>query len=563
MDVSAKDQIKERLPIAEVVGSYVKLERAGRNLRARCPFHKERTPSFNVSPERGSYYCFGCGEKGDIFSFVEKMEGVDFRGALRILAEKAGVELTPYRGETGPSKDEKERLYDLHEAAVGFFEAALGKREDVQKYLLGRGLTADTIAKWRLGYAPADWRLLTEDLRLKGFTDSEMVTSGLSIKPEKEGSGLYDRFRGRIMFPIFDVGGRAIAFSGRFFERMEGSKEEEPAKYVNSPETPLFRKSHVLYGLDKARSSMRRSDAAILVEGQMDLLMMHQVGYSNTIAASGTALTEDHLRSIAHSTKRLVLALDADTAGVRSALRSAQMAFHQGFELRVASFPEGKDPADVGKEDPEQLKEAVRKAQSAVEFFLGYVRAHTKDERGFRRAVQDEVLPLVAAMGSRMDQAHFLQVIARSIGLPEEDIRADMAKVKVQTPTGAAEAGAVPPPQNPIDRIHFAGALVMLLDPDNGGERLQQLLGNERFIEIEQILEENRERLLFSLESDAYGESGIDDLYDTIQREVLKEEIERIRREQHDAKTKGDSETEALLAKKLQELIRKQHGLGQ
>ena len=573
---SPKDTIKERLPIADVVGTYVKLTRAGKNLKACCPFHKERTPSFTVSPERGTYYCFGCGEKGDIFSFVEKMEGTDFKGALRILAERAGVALTPYRGESGPSKDEKERLYHIHEEAMRFFEDSLGKHADVALYLRGRGLTQETITKWHIGYARPEWRVLTDHLRSKGFTDAECVTAGLSIRPEKQGSDLYDRFRGRIMFPIGDAGGRVIAFSGRFFEKIPASpsparpagggrpggddaKEGEPAKYVNSPETPLFHKSHVLYGLDRARGPMRRSDFAILVEGQMDLLMMHQSGFPNTLAASGTALTEEHLRLIGHTTKRLVLALDSDTAGVRSALRSSLLAFMQGFDVKIAGFPEGQDPADVGKSDPEALRTAIRMATSAVGFFIAHLRAHTKDERALRKGVRDEILPLIASMTSRMDQAHFIEVIARSIGLPEEDIRADMARVKVEKREGGSSSPGEASKEEPLPKWVHASALILLQGGDES--RLKELIGEDRVGEAKEAAEKYKERLLFTLESEEYGAGGVEDLFETIKKEMLREDIEKVRREQHDAKAAGDEKRAEESARKLQELIRAQHGL--
>lgn len=558
---SPKDTIKERLPIADVVGTYVKLERAGKNLRARCPFHKEKTPSFNVSPERGSYYCFGCGEKGDIFTFVEKMEGVDFKGALRILAERAGVTLTPYHGESGPSKDEKERLYQIHEEAVLFFEGALEKRSDVLEYLRGRGLTDDTIRRWHIGYAGPHWRALTDHLRTKGFTDAECVTSGLSVRPQKEGSDLYDRFRGRIMFPINDAGGRPIAFSGRFFEKMPGDDdtESEPAKYVNSSETPLFRKSHVLYGLDRARGPMRRSDFAILVEGQMDLLMMHQSGFPNALAASGTALTEDHVRLIGHTTKRLVLALDSDAAGVRSALRSAGLALVQGFDVKIAAFPEGQDPADVGKNNPDALRASIRNATSAVEFFIAHVRTHTKDQRALRKGVGEEILPLIASMTSRMDQAHFIEIVARSIGIPEEDIRADMGRIKV----GGQEKATKEPDTKkaePLPKWIHASALILLQGKDQE-DRLQKLIGEKRLAEARGAAEEYKEQLLFTLESEEYGTEGIEDLFASLEGEMLKEKIEEVRKEQRDAKTKGDEKQVEILVRKLQELIRAQHGL--
>ena len=568
---SSVEQIKQKLPIADVVSQYVKLTKAGKNLSARCPFHKEKTPSFNVSPERNAYYCFGCGEKGDIFTFVEKMEGVDFRGALRILAERAGVELKQYTGEKGPNKDEKERMYTLQDDAAALFVAQLQNRKDISEYLHKRGLSDETISKWRIGYALPEWRVLSEHLKGKAYTEKELELSGLAIKPEKEGSGVYDRFRGRIMFPINDAGGRVIGFSGRFFEAMpasptgrkdvaSGSSEKEPAKYVNSPETPLFHKSHVLYGFDKARGPMRRSDFAVIVEGQMDLLMMHQCGFPNAVAASGTALTSDHLRAIAHTTKRLVLALDSDEAGVRSALRSAQLAFGQGFDLRIAAFPEGSDPADVGKEDPEALKRAVRSSQTAVEFFLNYLRGRAKDERAFRKLAEEQVLPLIASMQSQIEQAHFIQITARTLGLPEESVRAEVAKTKQSPQTG--NDGVVQKEEQSLEaipRIYAAAAFILFSGEKEHSERLKELFGEDKMKRLTELLETDRERLLFLSESEEGA--NIEELFSLITTALLKEDIEKVRSEEREAKAEGNDEKAQQSAIRLKELTRKLHGL--
>lgn len=554
---STTQQIKDKLPIAEVIGGYVKLERAGRSLRARCPFHKERTASFYVSPERGTYYCFGCGEKGDVFSFMQKIDGLEFRDALKVLAERAGVTLEGYKGEKGPSKDEKERLYDLHEEATKLYEKELASRADVRDYLLKRGLTPETIAKWRLGYAAAQWRSLTEALRAKGFTDQELASSGLAIKAQK-GSDVtyYDRFRGRIMFPIADVGGRIIAFSGRHFEDMPGKHAPsggEPAKYMNSPETPLFRKSKVLYGLDKAKATMRRYDFAILVEGQMDLLMMHQSGYPSAVAASGTALTEEHLRAIKHLSSRIVLALDSDAAGQKSALRSAALALSEGFDVRIAAFPEGKDPADVGREDVEALKRAVREAKTAVEFFLASARAHGKDERAVRRIAEAEVIPLIARMQSPMDKAHFSQIVARALDLPEDAVRMSVASVKLGA---ASEAeGTAAPEALGLSRLIHAAALIALSDDAEAKNELAALVGPERAAEAEAAAHERREELLFSIERDDEPHSPRE-LLRTVLREVTQERITKATRELKAAAEAGNAEEVSRLSSHLTELKR-------
>jgi len=291
MSSSPTDQIKERLGIVDVVGAYLTLEKAGNNLKAKCPFHNEKTPSFFVSPSRNTFYCFGCGEKGDIFTFVERFEGLDFRGALKVLSEKAGVPIT---FESQTVRDERTRIYDVMKEAVSYFELTLKNEGKVKNYLSERGLTTGTVQRFQLGYAKSEWNALSDQLIKKGYSEKEIEKAGLiklsdSERPRDKNTykeRYYDRFRGRIMFPIADASGRVIAFSGRLFPEEDGN-----AKYINSPETVLFNKSKVLYGYDKAKHTIRKANFSIVVEGQMDLLMSHQSGFPNTVALSGTALT--------------------------------------------------------------------------------------------------------------------------------------------------------------------------------------------------------------------------------------------------------------------------------
>ena len=347
------EKVKARINIADIVGQYVTLKKAGRTYTARCPFHKERTPSFHVSPERGTYKCFGCGEGGDVFSFVQKLDGIDFPTALRQLAEKAGVTLEKgnFKAKSPEEKGKEERLREVCDAAVAYFELEFRRRKDVHDYVAARGVHDVTMAHWRLGYAPATWDSLCRHLQQVGFTKDEIFDAGFAIKSEKRPGEIFDRFRGRIIFPIFDVAGAVIGVSGRFFEKVAGQKDDgtEPAKYVNSPETPIFKKSRTLYGLNIARAAIRKADCILLVEGQFDLILAHQSGLPFTVALSGTALTPEHLTILSRLSKRLVLALDADDAGVRAGLKSALMALTAGFDVKVPVLPHGKDPADVDK----------------------------------------------------------------------------------------------------------------------------------------------------------------------------------------------------------------------
>ncbi|MEX2029037.1 MAG: DNA primase, partial [Candidatus Paceibacterota bacterium] len=384
---SPVDKIKERLSITEIVSSYIKLERAGANLKAKCPFHNEKTPSFFVSPERGSYYCFGCGASGDIFTFVEAFEGLDFKGALKILADKAGVTLSAYAKENKGAESEKERLYQVMEEATKFFEENLKGNSEVLKYLTSRGLLDKTIQDFRIGVAHLEWRELYNHLKSKNFNDAEMEKAGLVKKTDKParnafskadaGGGFYDRFRGRVMFPLADSSGRVVAFSGRLFQ-----EDGKSAKYLNSPDTPIFKKSSVLYGLDKAKQSIRKNNFSIVVEGQFDLILSHQAGFKNTVATSGTALTgsdksdndtTNNLGMISHLSENIVFVFDGDKAGLAASERATPigLALFNDMNVKAASMPSGVDPADlISQEGVDAWRAVIRNAKHIIEFLV-------------------------------------------------------------------------------------------------------------------------------------------------------------------------------------------------
>ncbi|MDE1924574.1 MAG: DNA primase [Patescibacteria group bacterium] len=568
---SQVQEIKNKLSINDVVGQYVQLQRAGRNFRAKCPFHKERTPSFMVSPERGTYMCFGCGEKGDIFSFVQKMDGVDFPTALKQLAEKAGVKLKKNFAPAPEHKEHDERLKDVLEAATVFFESKLAGRKDVADYIRARGVHDDTTKTWRLGYAPASWRELTEHLASLEFKKDEIVDAGLAIDPARSNladrgstpGNIYDRFRGRIMFPLFDMNGKVIAFSGRFFEDMPGDARKtdaepraEPAKYVNSPETALFKKSRMLYGLHIAKNFIRKADCILLVEGQFDVVMSHQSGLPFTVAISGTALTDEHLSLLGRLSKRLVLALDADSAGIRAGLKSTLMAYSHGFDVKVPALPEGKDPADVAKENPELLKAAVRTSKTAIEFFLDVLRPQAKDERAYKKLAESRVLPLIAALQSAIEQEHFVRITASRLEVSEAAVRAEVAK----KPALHIEE-TEPAPLQTAERTNLekaAGMLIFYFPHDAElQKKLSGLLGEERYASIQKQLEPEAEALRFLFES--LGEetaAAKQSLFDTIERSQLEEEMNLVQHQLHET----GSDQKSLLHK-LSFLKRRQQEL--
>jgi DNA primase len=443
------EQIKERLNIADVVGSYVKLEKAGANFKARCPFHNEKTPSFFVSPDRGSYYCFGCNAKGDIFSFVEQFEGLDFVGALKVLAQRAGVELVR---ENPQAKNEKDRLYRVLESATEFFEKSLAQDSAAKDYLEKRGVKNETVKNWRLGYAPNEWRALHDTLLKSGFSADEMFRAGLIKRGDK---GNYDGFRGRVMFPIFDSSERVIGFSGRIMPNLDDGKS---GKYINSPETALYNKSRVLYGLNKAKFDIRKRDYSIMVEGQMDLIMSHQAGFTNTVAASGTALSADimsdqavtNLGLLTRLSKNIILAFDSDEAGFKAAGRNAKIALSIGMDVKVAKINGGKDAADLILASPAKWAEIIKNSKHIIDFSLETLLEKNLEPRKLNKEIEALILPYVAALTSAIDQSHFIQKISKDTGIKEDALWSELRKLTSKDAAGPANAAAVP------NQIHAA-----------------------------------------------------------------------------------------------------------
>src|SRR3989344_660425 len=431
-------KIKERLSIEEVVSSYIKLDRAGTNLRAKCPFHNEKTPSFFVSPNRGSYYCFGCGASGDIFTFVEEFEGLDFKGALKLLANKAGVPLEAYSKEMKEAENEKEKLYRVMEEATKFFENNLRDNKQIQEYLKSRGLTDKSIQDFRVGFAILDWRKLYDYLRSKDFTDNEIERAGLAKKPEDTNKAMYDRFRGRTMFPISDSSGRIVAFSGRIFE-----DDGKSAKYLNSPDTPIFQKSSILYGLDKAKQSIRKNDFSIVVEGQFDLILSHQAGFRNTVATSGTALvasdklenhTINNLGIISRLSQNIIFIFDSDKAGLAASMRATPiaLALFSDMNVKATHIPEGMDPADlISKKGPDAWREVIRNSKHIIEFLLDNILINkNNDILKIKLEINDKIIPLLAFISNSVKKSHFISLVSNKSGISENDIREKLKKVE-------------------------------------------------------------------------------------------------------------------------------------
>lgn len=461
MAVDTVQEIKNKLSITDIVSPYVKLTRAGKSMVGLCPFHKEKTPSFHVSPERGSWHCFGCGEGGDGFSFIEKVEGVDFKGALKILAEKAGVPTTTIYGSGSREHEEKrERLRDAMARASAWYATQL-PGSPAEAYALKRGLSKESIKEWGLGYAPEAWRALLEALTAEGFTVPELLAAGLVKEADGKPGTYYDRFRNRLMFPIRDTAGRVVAFTGRTLAADEqaghhtnsatGGSVGVVAKYLNSPETELFYKSEVLFGMDRAKDAIRVRRFAMLVEGQLDVLLSHQAGFTNAIALSGTALSEKHLSLMKRYSENLMLVLDADPAGLKATARSAELALRHGLRVKAAELPKGKDPADLVNEDAAEFTRRVKDARPVVDFFLAQLSGEHADPHRLLRAAEAIVLPLLAAVPSAMERDHFIQATARTLNLSSEAVRESLKSVaRVQEMVSRNEP--VPVRSAPVER---------------------------------------------------------------------------------------------------------------
>jgi DNA primase len=412
-------EVKQRLEIAEVVGAYLPLKQAGRNLKAPCPFHQEKTASFMVSPDKGIYHCFGCGEGGDIFTFVQKMEGLDFRGALELLARKAGVELKARPGENKEAQRLRARLLEAHDLAVKYFQASLVRNAKALEYIIKkRRLTKETVKAFQIGYAPDSWEALTGFLQKKGYSVRELLQGGLA--GQKEGrSTVYDLFRARIMFAICDREGRPVGFTGRVLDDLL-------PKYLNTPQTPLYDKSTVVFGLHLAKEAVRQADEVVLVEGQMDVVASHQAGVRQVVAASGTALTMEHLRSLAKLTKNIKLAFDADRAGLAATERAIEMGQKLGLTLRMVELPEGvKDADELIQQDVEAWRKAIADAQYIVDYlFDRFARDFDLSSAVGKRGYADRLAANLRRLGDPVEQDHYVKLLAERTGTSEEAVRA-------------------------------------------------------------------------------------------------------------------------------------------
>jgi len=430
------EEIKQKLDIVATIQEYVPLKKAGVSWKGCCPFHNEKTPSFFVHPDRNFWYCFGCSEGGDIFTFLQKIENIEFSEALKILAQKAGVELKKFDPRIS---DQKNRLQEICERAARFWQNCLEApyAKQVRDYVAERKISDDSKSVFKIGYAPDTWDSLLNFLLKSGFNETEIFQAGLIVKKDN-GRGYYDRFRHRLMFPIQDVHGNVVGFTGR------AMKKEELAKYVNTPEGPLYHKGELLYALDKAKNAIREKDYVIIVEGNMDALACHQAGYKNVVACSGTALTTFQIRLLKRYTTNVLLTLDIDEAGQNATQRTIDLLFHEGMNIKVVKILEGKDPDECLKKNPQAWVESLKNSKPVMQFFIDrYLTSENLKDIYKKQTGINEVLIQFSKLKNTIEQDHWLRIISSVAGVREDFLLEALKKiegkevVKVATPINA------------------------------------------------------------------------------------------------------------------------------
>ena len=430
-------EIKDRNDIVEIIGSYLTLKKAGVNYKAVCPFHSEKTPSFMINPERQTFKCFGCSEGGDVITFVEKMEGLDFYNALKLLAEKAGVTLksnSVQYGDKNHSADKKTRLFEINEWAAKVYNKILTghpKAELARKYLELRGLSAETITNFNIGYAPDSWDFILRFLISKKYTEAEAVYAGVAIKNER--GKIYDRFRGRIVFPISNPMGAIVAFTARILE-IPGKSADTGAKYLNSSESAIYTKGKVIYGLDRAKMAIKEADLAIIVEGNMDVIACHQAGFKNVVATSGTALTLDQLKILARYASEVALCFDTDAAGQTAMKRAVRIALSNDISTKIISTAPFKDADEAIKADPKNWSGMVAEARPSLEYWIDQLAAQNpKLEIDDKKKIAKEILPVIKITLSDIEKEHYIKHLSGVLSVSEQSLIDALAKSKSET----------------------------------------------------------------------------------------------------------------------------------
>lgn len=444
--MSQTEEIKERLDIAELIGEYITLKSAGSgSFKAVCPFHREKSPSFYVSTEKQIWHCFGCDVGGDHFAFLMQLEGIDFPEALRQLAEKAGVVIQRYATEEANTKT---RLYKILDLAVRFYHKYLLEAPSAQiarDYLLRRAVPSDLIENFQLGYAPDRWDALVGFLKKRGFHDQEIIDAGLAIR-RHDGTGVYDRFRHRVMFPITDVRGRMVGFSGRLLD-----ETRDEGKYINTPQTAIYNKSQVLYGLHLAKAAIKKAAAAVIVEGNMDVIASHKADVLGVVASSGTALTREQINLLRRFTDTLLVCFDADAAGEHAAKRGIDLALEEGMNVKVIRLVGAKDPDELVKQDLSKWQASVQSATDIMTYYFDKAFANGDPKTAAdKKQAGKTLLPEIARLPDPIERTHWMKQLSERLDVPESVLWQTAERYRTPSDGRNAKANASPAVTTPV-----------------------------------------------------------------------------------------------------------------
>jgi len=421
------EEIKNRLDIVDIVSSYINLQQVSGNFKAVCPFHNEKTPSFMVSREKQIWHCFGCDKGGDVISFVQEYEGIEFKDALRSLADKANVVLTGFSSQT---KEDNTKLYEINKQAAEFFHNILEQDTEASKktlkYLDKRQIKKGSIITWQLGLSPESWDGLFRYLVTEGYSEEDIFKAGLIVK-KKDGSGYVDRFRKRLMFPISDTQGRVVAFTSRTLAGIVYDEEEFGGKYINSPQTVIYDKSKILYGWHHAKDLIRNKKYLIVVEGNMDVIASHQTTAKNTVAVSGTALTTDHIKLIKRYANNVILAFDGDAAGSRASFRSIALCWQEDLNVKILVLPKAKDPADIIKSNPDEWLQFIKDSIPVMDYYFKRIfQAIDINRADHKKVAVQKLLPIIKYLKTEIEQVHYLKILSDKLNIPYEILKKDL-----------------------------------------------------------------------------------------------------------------------------------------
>jgi len=561
--MDAVEEVKSRLDIADAVQEYLPLKPAGSgSFRGLCPFHHEKTPSFYVNRPRQSWHCFGCDQGGDVISFVMKMEGMEFREALELLATKTGVELPAFDLK---KSSEKKRLFEINQIAARFFRTMLlesPQAEHARAYAAKRSIDDLTGDLWHIGYAPDGWSNLSEALVKKDITEDELIKAGLVGKRE-QGSGVYDRFRNRLMFAIADVHGNIVGFTAR-----QLSEDKKEAKYVNTPETQIYKKSAVLYGLDKAKGEIKRQDLAVIVEGNMDVLTSHRVGVANVVASSGTALTADQLNLLKRFTRNLAIAFDQDAAGNAATIRGLDLARQLDFNLRIITLPPeaGKDPDEAAQKNVQLWKDAIRDAVGIVDWlYRNAFRGRDISKPEDKKLIARDLLPEFRRIPDPVERDGWITRLARDLSVSEDALREALRSVGAGSPrpsprpTQGAETAPLPdkPTTSRDDQLMERLLTIIELKPELR-PLAQERLGRYPLAEPAR---EDLSNYLAILADREFEDQSLDVLSKDLEKTaadlhelLLKKERETLEQEMRDAERIGDTAKISVLLTQFNQL---------